>query len=284
MSRVAVLGRRPVARAPGLAALGRAGARRARAARPRVIAIDVGPDLVDAARRDRAPGRRVRRAARARRRGRHGAGDPRARRHPVHRVGPVGVHALHGQGAGQARAARRRPADARLLRLQPDRVRVAGRRARAAGDRGAARLPGRGQARGAGLGARASASRRPPPRCPAAIVAAFSYDTKVLLERHVAGRDLAVSVLDGRTGPRRCRSWRRSRAAATATTSRPATRSADRLRLPGRARRRRRRRRAQALALAAYRVLGCYGFARVDLMLDAGTGELRCSRPTRSRA
>ena len=36
---------------------------------------------------------------------------------------------------------------------------------------------------------------------PAAIVAAFSYDTKVLLERHVAGRELAVSVLDGPDGP-----------------------------------------------------------------------------------
>src|SRR5947209_8345967 len=31
---------------------------------------------------------------------------------------------------------------------------------------------------------------------PAALVAAFSYDRKVLLERHVAGRDLAVSILD----------------------------------------------------------------------------------------
>ena len=31
-------------------------------------------------------------------------------------------------------------------------------------------------------------------------MAAFSYDTKVLLERHVAGRDLAVSVLDGPEG------------------------------------------------------------------------------------
>ena len=61
---------------------------------------------------------------------------------------------------------------------------------------------------------------------PAAIVAAFSYDTKVLLERHVAGRDLAVSVVDGPTGRRRCRSSRRSRAAATSTTSRRATRSA----------------------------------------------------------
>src|ERR1700750_3185097 len=36
---------------------------------------------------------------------------------------------------------------------------------------------------------------------PNALVAAFSYDTKVLLERHVAGRDLAVAVLDGVDGP-----------------------------------------------------------------------------------
>src|SRR5690349_21104884 len=36
---------------------------------------------------------------------------------------------------------------------------------------------------------------------PGAIVAAFSYDTKVLLERYVAGRDLAVSVLEGPDGP-----------------------------------------------------------------------------------
>ena len=36
---------------------------------------------------------------------------------------------------------------------------------------------------------------------PGALVAAFSYDTKVMLERHVAGRDLAVSVIDGPDGP-----------------------------------------------------------------------------------
>ena len=34
---------------------------------------------------------------------------------------------------------------------------------------------------------------------PAALVAAFSYDARVLLERHVEGRDLAVSILDGTT-------------------------------------------------------------------------------------
>src|SRR3954464_7836230 len=36
---------------------------------------------------------------------------------------------------------------------------------------------------------------------PNALVAAFSYDTKVLLERHIPGRDLAVAVLDGADGP-----------------------------------------------------------------------------------
>ncbi len=36
---------------------------------------------------------------------------------------------------------------------------------------------------------------------PGALVAAFSYGDKVLLERHVKGRDLAVSVLDGEALP-----------------------------------------------------------------------------------
>jgi D-alanine-D-alanine ligase len=36
---------------------------------------------------------------------------------------------------------------------------------------------------------------------PAALVAAFSYSGKVLLERRISGRDLAVSVLDGEALP-----------------------------------------------------------------------------------
>ena len=36
---------------------------------------------------------------------------------------------------------------------------------------------------------------------PAALVSAFSYDSKVLLERYVEGRDLAVSILDGEALP-----------------------------------------------------------------------------------
>ena len=109
---------------------------------------------------------------------------------------------------------------------------------------------------------------------PAAIVAAFSYDTKVLLERHVAGRELAVSVA-GRAG--------RSRGAAGRRGDPPRRRPlrlrgalrdrAHRLRLPCGTSTRTRPPRVQALALDVYRVLGCYGFARVDLMLDGESGE-----------
>lgn len=111
---------------------------------------------------------------------------------------------------------------------------------------------------------------------PAALVAAFSYDAKVLLERLVDGRDLAVSVLDGPDGPvalpvveavprdgaegdfydfqARYEIGRTEficpAALDDATTER-----------------------AQQLALRTYELLGCYGFARVDLMLD-GAGDL----------
>jgi D-alanine-D-alanine ligase len=112
---------------------------------------------------------------------------------------------------------------------------------------------------------------------PAAIVAAFSYDTKVLLERHVAGRDLAVSVLDGPEGggplealpvveaiPRdgdRYDFDARYEIGRTEFVC-PADLDPDTTA------------RAQAIAMDAFRVLGCYGFARVDLMIDAASGEL----------
>ncbi len=109
---------------------------------------------------------------------------------------------------------------------------------------------------------------------PAAIIAAFSYDTKVLLERHIAGRELAVSVLDGPVGPEALpvveaipRNGDRYDFEARYEIGRtefvcPAE-LGDKTTLA-----------AQALALATYRVLGCYGFARVDLMLAYGSGEL----------
>ena len=47
---------------------------------------------------------------------------------------------------------------------------------------------------GSALGVRFAASRDDVPE---ALVAAFSYDDRVLLERHVEGRELSVSLLDG---------------------------------------------------------------------------------------
>ncbi len=108
---------------------------------------------------------------------------------------------------------------------------------------------------------------------PAAIVAAFSYDTKVLLERHVTGRELAVSVLDGPDGPEALPiveaiprggdhyDFEARYEIGSTDFVCPAELDAGTTA------------RAQALALDAYRVLGCYGFARVDLMLDEQTGE-----------
>ena len=109
---------------------------------------------------------------------------------------------------------------------------------------------------------------------PAAIVAAFSYDTKVMLERHVAGRELAISVLDGPSGPEALPVVEaiprggdhydfeaRYEIGRTAFVC-PAELDGETTR------------RAQTLALDAYRVLGCYGFARVDLMLESASGEL----------
>jgi D-alanine-D-alanine ligase len=108
---------------------------------------------------------------------------------------------------------------------------------------------------------------------PGAIVAAFSYDTKVVLERHVEGRDLAVSVLDGPGGPEALPvveavphekdfyDFEARYEIGRTTFTCPAEIGAEATA------------RAQELALAAYGVLGCEGFARVDLMLD-GAGEL----------
>jgi D-alanine-D-alanine ligase len=109
---------------------------------------------------------------------------------------------------------------------------------------------------------------------PAALVAAFSYDRKVLLERHIVGRDLAVSVIDDAGGPRalpvveavpkeedfydfeaRYEIGRTSFVCPAQLEPAVAERAA-------------------ALALEVYEVLGCSAFARVDLMLENETGEL----------
>jgi D-alanine-D-alanine ligase len=101
-------------------------------------------------------------------------------------------------------------------------------------------------------------------------VAAFSYSSKVLLERHVQGRELAVSILGDEAlpvveaVPREEDFYDFSARYTIGRTSFvcPAQLS-DALTA-----------RAQALALDVFRLLGCRGFARVDLMLEDGTDEL----------
>jgi D-alanine-D-alanine ligase len=133
---------------------------------------------------------------------------------------------------------------------------------------------------------------------PAAMVGAFSYDRKILIERYVKGRDLAVSVLarpsSATEGPR-----------DGDTTTGPAidgeTSDGEPLALPVVEAIPREEEfynyesryqigmttfvcpaeldaqttaRAQELAVQVYRLLGCHGVARVDLMLDESSGEL----------
>lgn len=111
---------------------------------------------------------------------------------------------------------------------------------------------------------------------PHAIVRALSYDSKVLLERYVKGRDLAVSVLDSEgagDGPlalpvveaipreREFYDYESRYEIGMTTFVCPAD-------LPPET-----TARAQELAVEAYRLLGCHGVARVDLMLAEDAGE-----------
>jgi D-alanine-D-alanine ligase len=109
---------------------------------------------------------------------------------------------------------------------------------------------------------------------PQALVAAFSYDRKVLLEGHVAGRDLAVSVIEEDGVPRALPVVEavpqhddfydfesryeigRTKFVCPAELDEPIAQ------------------RAGELALRVYELLGCRGFGRVDLMLDSETDEL----------
>jgi D-alanine-D-alanine ligase len=117
---------------------------------------------------------------------------------------------------------------------------------------------------------------RTPADVPQALVAAFSYDRKVLLERYVAGRDLAVSLIEpgGEDGARPLPIVEavpeqkdfydfearyeigRTRFVCPADLSEEISA------------------RARALAVAVFELLGCRGFGRVDLMLDSESQDL----------
>jgi D-alanine-D-alanine ligase len=115
---------------------------------------------------------------------------------------------------------------------------------------------------------------RTPADVPAALVSAFSYDRKVLLERYVHGRELAISLLDDGGAP----------VALPIVEALPEQESfydfesryeIGRTRFvcpaqldPEVAAR------ASEIALQTYALLGCAGFGRVDLMLSQDAGEL----------
>jgi D-alanine-D-alanine ligase len=98
---------------------------------------------------------------------------------------------------------------------------------------------------------------------PGALVAALSYDTRILLERFVGGRDLAVSVLDGQALPVVEAIPVGDSYDFEARYEIGKTRFVCPADLPDEV-----AARAQELAVATWRVLGCRGFARVDLMLE----------------
>jgi D-alanine-D-alanine ligase len=133
---------------------------------------------------------------------------------------------------------------------------------------------------GSALGVKFARSRE---ELPPAIVGALSYDRKVVIERYVPGRDLAVSVLDTETEGR-------AGSQSSEPIALPVVEAIPReedfynyesryeigmttfvcpAELPEEV-----TARAQSLALEVYRLLGCHGVARVDLMLDETSGEL----------
>ena len=125
-------------------------------------------------------------------------------------------------------------------------------------------------AQGSALGIKFAAT---PADVPAALVAAFSYDVKVMLERHVRGRELAVSVLDGPEGPEALPiveaiprdedfyDFEARYEFGRTEFECPAQLPADVTE------------RTRQVALDTYSLLGCSGFARVDVMLEEDAGE-----------
>ncbi len=116
---------------------------------------------------------------------------------------------------------------------------------------------------GSSLGVEFASSRG---EVPGALVAAFSYDDRVLLERYVKGRELAVSVLDGEPLPiveaipreEDFFNFEARYEIGRTDYACPAELGDDETRL------------VQQLARRTYEALGCGGFARVDLMLGDG--------------
>jgi D-alanine-D-alanine ligase len=127
---------------------------------------------------------------------------------------------------------------------------------------------------GSALGVRFARSAE---EVPGAVVAAYSYDRKILLERYVPGRDLAVSVLDSpapsggplalpvvEAVPRDEEFYDFESRYEIGMTTFVCPAELDEKTSA----------RASELAVRVYQLLGCHGFARVDLMLERDSDEL----------
>jgi len=120
--------------------------------------------------------------------------------------------------------------------------------------------PSRG---GSSLGVKFAAGRD---EVPQALISAFSYDDRVLLERFVEGRELAVSVLGEEALPIvEAIPAQGDRYDFEARYEIGRTRFVCPAELDDE-----QRTAVTEAALATYRALGCSGFARVDLILEAG--------------
>ena len=185
---------RPLAGAPGLAEVRRARAGRARAPRPRRRRRSTSATTSSRGCARSRPTSRSSRCTAATARTARSRSCSRSLGIPYTGSRRVGLHPLRRQGPRQAPHARRRasrrrtssPSTRRRSRSSAPPTRC--RRSRSGStSRSSSSPPARARRWG-------SSSRARPQDVPGALVAAFSYGDKVLLERHVDGRDLAVSI------------------------------------------------------------------------------------------
>jgi D-alanine-D-alanine ligase len=98
---------------------------------------------------------------------------------------------------------------------------------------------------------------------PGALVNAFSYDDRVLLERHITiVADTVLPIVEAVPVEEDFYDFEARYEIGRTRFVCPAELPADASS------------RASAIALAVYKLLGCFGFARVDLMLEESTGDL----------
>lgn len=120
---------------------------------------------------------------------------------------------------------------------------------------------------GSALGVRFADERG---QVPSALVAAFSYGDRVLIESYVEGRELAISVIDGEPLPPvevvphadDIYDYEARYSIGRTEFVCPADLSADQAK------------EVEALAVCAYETLGCAGAVRVDMMIGSGGPEV----------